>query len=609
MREKKYANVLLNNEEKDKFKKISEAAEEEIDIDGVKLSLTRELKFRKLHDKDEDITKEDLNKELNEDYDLTDTSERKIINKKFENFFDGQNNITPTISDRDEKGELMMPKVKGEKRIIGAYEMSEPEEEHDEKVEDDIYLTRAFQPLKKRFNIMGLVKGILVILMLVVVCLSLYFFAITPLYNLYINSKPMMIFDNMVSYLADENEKIIDMSFANDGLYANFNFDFNLKGSSENLYIINDNNFIFNLGVDSRNKQSEMSYYLMNNSNKYGYRHIYDGKNSYINVVGNDNYYNTDNINDGIEGKVKDILKPLNKVNKSDLISANNILRDVIIDIINKEKISSYRDVIEVRGEETKVKRNTLEFNKASWNKFIDKFIDKTVNNKKYIDIITSYLGMTSEEYKNVLKDEYFSEEHKLRVNIYTKKGTDVVGFDIEKDDFRLLYWYKNQAGDFEGYLNLTDECKDNKCNDERKVISFVGIKNNDNTNVRINYNDKEKANLVIKKFNDKKVDLDYIFYHNNEQIKGVIDMSLDNKQKKHTINISLNYKDISGDVKILVDNYDSNVEVLNNINSVEYNKYSLNEDINKMTDNKNIEEYLNKFEEILIKYIDYLYT
>lgn len=440
MREKKYANVLLEDEDKEKLKKISDNTEE-IELDGAKLSLTRELKFKELLKENDDISLEDLNKELNEDYDLTDTSERAIIKKKFEKFTDITENSGPSIEERDEKGELIMPKVKGEKRIVGAYTKHDEDGEVIEEQDDDIYLTTAFKPLKKRFKISKLIKILVTIIVMVALIFSVYYYFVKPVYNIYVNSKPDMIFNNTIDKVSE---------------------DFSSYGK-----------LIFNNRWDSNNDTDIYAYIKSKSSN-------------------------------------------IGDITDSNFTYTINKLRDITKDVIKEEKITSKSDTIEVRNEEIKVIRNTLELDSKTYNYVIDTYITKIFEDKVIVDTLCNLLGKDSSTLRNdILDNKVSSDNFKTYVNIYTKKGVEVVGFDIEEDGFRKFYWYQNKDGDFELYLNDILGINDK--------VSIIAINNNDNKDLRVRLNSNDIGSITINNLDKNKIDIDYNLKLDDTLYKGKI--------------------------------------------------------------------------------------
>lgn len=565
MREKKYANVLLEDEDKDKLEKIKNIDEEA--NEEVKLSLTRELKFKELQELEDRLTEEDLNKELNEDYDLTDTSERKIINKKFEDFFDENKSSVPFIAERDIGDDLLMPKDNGTKRIVKAYASKDDKKvdedgeeiESSKKNEDDIYLTRAFQPLRKRFSFSRFLISLLALLNIAALLFIIYIFFAKPLYQLYINSKPEMVFSNTIDYVFDKLDYFVDSELGENGFYEDFNISANIKSGNVDVINLKDYSYGFGIGNSTKDKTSELNFFMKQGTTKNGYSFIVDDDKKIVNVVNSStetNSYEVDNkkLESEFESEVYKLLNFISYVNKEDykyIISSN---REIIKDIIKSQKITSKKDVIEVNGEEINVTRNTLELNKDSWNKVIDMYRDSIFDDKELLDIMLKNTRMSSEEFKEAFKNLYEDKDIKNTINIYTVKGVNVVGFDIEENEFRNLYWYKNNKGDFTAYVNMSGECESDdktcKVTDNMNVYALKGKRNEDNTDVTILHNDKEISNLAIREFfADGFIDLDYNLKKDGRSYKGVL--SGNNEDRILSFDISLKYEDIDLDVTV----------------------------------------------------------
>lgn len=568
MREKKYANVLLEDEDKDKIEKIKNIDGE--DSDEGKLSLTRELKFKELQELEDRLTEEDLNKELNDDYDLTDTSERKIINKKFEDFFDENKSSVPFIAERDIGDDLLMPKDNGTKRIVKAYASKDDKKEDvveddgkkkiesSKKNEDDIYLTRAFQPLRKRFSFSRFLVSLLALLNIAALLFIIYAFFAKPLYQLYINSKPEMVFSNTIDYVFDKLDGFVDSELGENGFYEDFSISANIKSGNVDIINLKDYSYGFGIGNSSKDKMSELSFFMKQGSTKTGYRFIVDDDKYFMNAIGSDNYYKVED-NDDSEFNT-DIFKVIEELNiVSDIEDYKYVLdfyRNFIKDVVKEQKITSAKDVIEVKGEEINVTRNTLELNKESWDRIVDKYIERVFEDEMLLEIMMRIDEMTKDEYKEYLNEMYDEEDLKQYINIYTIKGVQIVGFDIEEEGFRIFYFYRNTNEDFSAYINLSEECdKDDKeCNsaDNRDTYSLEGTKNSENTSVKIFNNDKEVLNLIVRKFTNDEIDLDYNFKYEDEYFAGTIKGTDDGE--KAVVDISLKYEELDMVLTVFTD-------------------------------------------------------
>ena len=139
MREKKFANILDDYPE-EVVEEIKEETQE-------KLSMTRELKFKELQDK---IDEEDIVSSVTEEV-------------KLEEIDTPDETITLELSKKELK-----QKAKEEKKERKA-------------MQEDLYLTSSFKPLRKRFKLNKLFKFIFTLLLIIGALGALGYFVVWPL--------------------------------------------------------------------------------------------------------------------------------------------------------------------------------------------------------------------------------------------------------------------------------------------------------------------------------------------------------------------------------------------------------------------------------------------
>ena len=131
MREKKYANILDDYPEEiveDIKEEIEVLDELEEDDTEVKLSMTRELKFKELHESEvEDIEVEEV----------VDTSELDLTLEK---------EVVSVDDVKEETAEIKTDEVKESTESLPVVEESKGKKK--DKVSDELYLTSSFQPLR-----------------------------------------------------------------------------------------------------------------------------------------------------------------------------------------------------------------------------------------------------------------------------------------------------------------------------------------------------------------------------------------------------------------------------------------------------------------------------
>ena len=88
------------------------------------------------------------------------------------------------------------------------------------------------------------------------------------------------------------------------------------------------------------------------------------------------------------------------------------------------------------------------EFDKEKIIKYEKEFNKILLNNKKYLEIEAKINGESFEEVKKSYKETHdYKDDYSLSINIYTVKGNQFAGFDIEVNGFRNIYYYVDEKG------------------------------------------------------------------------------------------------------------------------------------------------------------------
>lgn len=577
MREKKYANILGDYLEEE-LNKENQDVKNELSFDEVeqKLSMTRELKFKELQEAIDESGKIEI--EVEDAEDLSDTEEVEITKV----------NVTQDeVEVKEEK--INEEKSQSEEAIVE--EIKEKEEKKDN-FNDDIYLTSSFKPFKKRFRLKKVFKVLFMLILLAIICISLTFFLILPIYNKFQASKPKAIFDTSLTYVGEQLDKVVDLAWLDlDVLDAEviFDFDSNIEG----LEALTAGSFGMKLVVDPDNKQYENSLFVIDDkNNKYGYSVIDDGKDLYYKFTSNDTYLKTKREEDTFDfDKVKEFLN--NELSNKDYKYYIDAHIKILKEIITEDLLSSEKDEIEVDGKTISVTKNTLKLDKEKLKKLEKIYNEKVLDDNKLLEIEATLNDTTIDEVEKLYNEvSDYEDDYLLVINIYTIKGNKFVGFDIEEDGFRNAYYYEND-GNFEAHLNLTEDenCLIGKdCNLENQmIIDFVGTKKDDYTKVEILYNDEDVGSLKVRSFNFEKIDFTYKLIISDVVFEGVITLDINKENEEYDVGFSLE----------LNDNYvDMNIKLNINTDS-KFNGFSSN----------NIEKYsdtlFNKYYDELIELLD----
>ena len=500
MREKKYANILNDEVEKEE-----------------KLSTTRSLKYKDLHEKAKMTEKE-------EDFEKT----------------------APISIDE-----------------LEATVKSKPVKEETPK-EDDIYLTSSLKPVKKALKPKRIVKIIFIFILLALIGLLSFFFLIKPLYKWFVNSQPINVYYNTIDNISDYLVSNINEDFVDTGIfYGDVNFEINTNDSE--LKEISNKTFGYAIGVDTKNKKAEEFFYVKNNGKKYGkYYYEIDGK-SYntftdINsVIDISEVFDPSEDSNEMYSSFADLLKDISKYNSEDTIYFIEKNRDIFKSFITKDMIKSKRDTIEVNGKNIRVTKNTLTLDKKKLEEFDKYYYEKFFKDEKTVRIACDLFGLTEEELKDSYEFTEYEDDDELIINIYTTKGTKFVGIDIEENGFTDFYLYINDK-DFEAHINLTDD--EDKCKEKedcaiqtQAIYDIKGIFDSKSniTTVEVKENSKEFIKLEVKTFNKNKKEFNYAIVGEDGTTNGDVlllvndnsfnlDMSIKSGEEYFNININCNY-------------------------------------------------------------------
>ena len=533
MREKKYANVL-----NDDFSVIEES---KIADNEEKLSMTRELKFKDLQESiDNSRSKENI---VNGATDLGDTEEVVLSIKDYNEIRDNEKDIEDELNDEKKK-------------------------ENNE----DIYLTTSFKPFKKRFKLRKVFKFIFMLLLIVLIFVSLFFFIILPLYNKYQSSKPKAIFDATLNYIGEQLNSIVDVSYSDSGIFnKSITIDFN--SNIEELNSLNSRKLGLNIFNDLVSK-SEAFIFIEDEKDKYGFSLINDGNDVYYKFTSNENFLKT-NRDNSLFSKYEDYFNISYSKNDLNYYIDTNI--NILKEIITEDLISSERDEIEVNGESLSVMNNSLKLDKELIVELEKKYNNAVLNDEKLMKIVASLYNMSLEDVKKSYENvNTYDDDYSLIINIYTIKGNEFVGFDIEENGFRNIYYYINN-GNFEGHLNLNNEedCLEvgNCLLGNQMVIDLVGIKKGNHTEVQLMINNNEICTLEVRSFNHQKIDFNYKLNVSGVFYEGTFTLDIDKDKEEYNFNVSIDYDSEYLNIMIQIKNSDkTNISEIDLEHVINYN-------------------------------------
>ena len=527
-----------------------------------KLSMTRELKFKELQEKIDEEESEKLVEEA------ILKSKKKASKKETSELEKEIDELLEVESKKVKKKKISKKEVEEElDELLGEKKSSKKKEKEDIKiskvnVDDDLYLTSSFKPLKKRFKLRKLFKFLFKLIFTILVLGAFVYFILLPVYKMINDSKPKAIFDGAIDYVQEK----LDYVFTSSDNKNSFFFDTKLSVDSnmKDLNKFTDISFIFNGGVDIKNKVFDLGMYIEKNNEKYGYRLIEMEGNNYTNYSTSDNYYKG-LVNTGDKTFLDRYLNNANKVKADDYKYYSKKITDTLKELIKEEDLTATREEIEIDGVSNTVVRNSFKLDKKRLEEFQKDMNKILLKDKKFIEIQANMSNTTVEEIEKQLNEvKEYDKDYTLTFNIYTIKGNKFAGFDIEENGFRNIYYYNiNKKFEFHMNISSSKECRNGgECKDsDRNVIDFIGTKKDNITTIDLYYNSEDIGTLKFYELNDKKVEFDYSLLIGDTMYKGDVSILIDEKNQKLDLEVSVELEDEYLTLNIDFD-YDINVAV-----------------------------------------------
>lgn len=547
MREKKYANILDDYPEEivDDIKEEIEVLEEiEEDDNEVKLSMTRELKFKELHESVEDDVIVDENAS---DISLNEIkNDESVIN---EEKITEDNTVSEPVNiekiNEEDEFDLLDKKKKKKK----------------EKINDELYLTSSFKPFRKRIGLGKVFKILFILILFGGAIAALTFFLIIPIYKKFVLSTPKAIFDTSITYIGEQLKTLNDYySIDTDVLDLETVIGIDMDNEDGSSFM--NNKIGFRLAYDPKSDKSETMYFLQNdNGEKYGYSHISDGDNLYYKFSTSETYLKSDEAEYQIDYSAfnKILEKDLTKKDFTYYVDSNVKL---LKDIITEDMLVSERDEIEIDGNGLAVVKNSLKLDKENLELIEKKYNEGILDDDKLLKIEALLFDMTLDEVKdNHGETTNYEKDYSMTINIYTVKGNKFVGFDVEINGFRTIYYYVNENGNFEAHFNvsLDEEClTGGDCLLKNQIIiDMVGTKKDDFDEVEIYLNDEDIGTLKVREFGYELIDFDYRVIVSDVVLEGTIKLDFDKKENEMNIDFSYEFNEQYSSFDVMIKLYD----------------------------------------------------
>ena len=385
---------------------------------------------------------------------------------------------------------------------------------------------------------------VLVILVLLIGLGALGYFVIYPFIVNRFMSNPKNVFEVTIKDMAKNINTYIDKAPKANALYdINVKFDTNI----EDLKAFSGYTYGYRSGIDVDKKLLEASIYMKDpNNTEYSMKtYVKDNKN-YLKFSSSDQLIALGDNTVDLAETFKEYEESLNDIstNNNDIQHVVTKVADLFIESLDEKKLSNEKSTITYKGDSVNVEKNTYVMNSDDVVRtmdFILEGLEKDEISKNYLEQDGSSISAMREELKN--SKEAFKEIEELKINIYTAgRKKDVIGYDIEANGQKLMsyYWddkgYELQIYDMEVSLTTGDVVSDKQI--EKVNLVVTGTKDGEKTNVSVKMNNEEVATMVVKKWDENNIDLDYVIKSGNNSASGVFKLTYDEGDDFSKLNI-----------------------------------------------------------------------
>lgn len=326
-------------------------------------------------------------------------------------------------------------------------------------------------------------------------------------------SDPKSVFKSTINQVSKQVGKTVTSTIHNKGIYevsANINSDIDV--------IKNFSGFTYSgrFGIDPENKLAEFGYGVTDNSTKNEFSNYYYIKNNsiytkfstYRELI----YGGTADSNefDEMFNSFNELLKNADSNTSEDINYIVEAWMNALANSFDDSKFSKEDASISVAGQNIKVKKNIYSMDADTITSMSEKIVNILKNDDKFIESLynvasTSSQEVTKDSIKEALNsvlidDSSIDKDFNAQLIIYTMgtKGT-FAGIEYIQDSNNIHYY--TLGNNFEIVLNQ----------DDKDLVSAVGIAKGNTTDVSIKYEDVEYATLKISKWDENEIIFDYV--------------------------------------------------------------------------------------------------
>ena len=560
MRKEKYAHVLeeqqenensldevisLLDETKKEFEGLVEQKEETKELD--KLSMTREIKFKDLQEqieKDEKAVTQEiiLDKPVSKNVESSLPQEEPEIQKlpketkKRKNKSRQKKNEEIKSTEKKDDDDVTITKIDLKK--INELEDVNLDKDLEKTLSDDLYLTTAFKPVKKRVR--KVIKKIFVFIFVIAIFAAVIYFFLWPLYKKY-TIKPKEIFENNIDYISNDITNLIDKDFLSFD-YTNANAKIILNTNDKTYKELSKYDLNIITKKDTKQKESVFGFKIDNEDKSIGFNSYNIDNKLYYEVLNSDNIISIkkeEDVKSLLDNKYLSLISNTNKDELKYIIEKN---KNVLKELIPEENLSKNNDELTISDKKIKTTKISLELDASLASKLTSEYYSKILSDNKYAEIISQLNDMSINEYKSSVRNITYDSNFKAKINFYVKNGDEFVGLDIEINGFSYLHYLKsNDYSNF--YINLGINKK------EANAFEFIKTKEDNKDKILIKHNTKDTLVLYINELNNDILNINYETLSLHENIKGNITLKKESQDKFNvsiTINNDLYYYNLS---------------------------------------------------------------
>lgn len=369
----------------------------------------------------------------------------------------------------------------------------------------------------KKNKKLGFIIGGLVI----VVVGLLGYFVIYPLIVKTYFSDPKNVYDTTIDNFSKNIYNVIEDAVHDKSIY---DIKFSFESNVNNLQDYSGYTYGLNIGVDSTSKlvQSGLAITDLDNVEHSYYKYLKNGKeyvrySSYRDLI----YVGDADLEsqDEIFTSFNNLFTQSDKISTEDFKYLTEKVTTLVKGSIDESKLIKEDDSITVNGNVLKVTANKYTIDNELLKSTIKYILDGIANDDKALEIVSELVEKDSSEVKsyllgNEITSKLDDEEYKnfnVTIDVYTY-GTknEIVGYNIsDKDNESVhIYSYKDYF-ELKAMGKVTDS-DTGKINEATLLI--VGVKDGSKKIYSCKYNDEEIANVTVNKWDDKDIDIDFVY-------------------------------------------------------------------------------------------------